>query len=312
MIDPVEYEEKPSGKEIGIIKNRISTLKPEVYSLESFKQLSTTGHTIIPSGIKSQKDWCNNENTVQAFLVDIDNTKKIGKEIINFTIEDKQHVTIEDILNYCNKINLLPTFIYYTFSHTEQQHKFRLVFITEPVNKKEEVIGINNFLIETFKNYNVDSSTKDLARIFFGGKALAYESENYYKLATVESTGNDEQDISQEISEMFENEELQQFSDCLKGTRYCINNGMLCSIGSKGTLSPIGNFIMKLTEKQIYFDGTNSQIKYKAECLLLDNLDFKLPALTLTPENINNFNFVIGSSWDQYAIVSAGANSRKT
>ena len=74
-IDPMGYDEKPSGKEIGGIKSRLQkNASPSLVTLEELVQKIATGHSISPgimSGMSS-KDWTEQ----QLFLVEIDNEEE--------------------------------------------------------------------------------------------------------------------------------------------------------------------------------------------------------------------------------------------
>jgi hypothetical protein len=163
MFDSVSFKTKPSNIDIPNIKNRIDKdLKFCNYNIEKVKDLLVTGHTIIPSGIKAnaKENW----QQQQVFLIDIDN--KIDKKDIY--VEDENHVTVEKILVFCKEKNIIPTFIYTTFSHTEHQHKFRLVYVFEKTIKKIDVAEqIPIKLLELLKKFNPDTAPKNLSSMFF-------------------------------------------------------------------------------------------------------------------------------------------------
>lgn len=166
--DTVPFNKKPNGDEVGQIKNRIDTIKGCEHTLEQLKEKLVNGYTCIPAGIKSKNDWVDGESLLQIFMVDIDNKVTIDGEEHKYTINDEKHVTVDKILKYCEEENLKPNFIYYTFSHSEEQHRFRLVFILyTPTRKKEEIEGVYTSLKEKFKDYNIDNSATDIARIFY-------------------------------------------------------------------------------------------------------------------------------------------------
>lgn len=115
----------------------------------------------------------------QVFLFDFDN-KKDG---INLTCNDKEYVTEEQILNYCEQQKILPTFIYKTFSNTEITHKFRLVYVfEESILKLSYAQEIIMTLLEKLKSFNPDLSKKNVSDMFFGGNQIYYSSENFYRI----------------------------------------------------------------------------------------------------------------------------------
>lgn len=169
--DTQSFTNKPTGNEIGQIKNRINTIDMTEYTLEQLQEKLVNGYTCIPAGIKSKNDWVDGEGILQIFMVDIDNKSTVNGEIHSYTVNSEKHVTVDKTLKYCEEINLKPNFIYHTFSHSEEQHRFRLVFVLyTPTRYKEEVEGIYSFLKEKFKDFNIDNSATDIARIFYRWK----------------------------------------------------------------------------------------------------------------------------------------------
>ena len=175
--DEIGYNYKPK-EFVAEIKNRIQENNFIIYnSVEQIKNEILQGKTCIPSAIRGnpKEKW----RMQQLFFVDFDN--KIDGE--NITIENPSHVSAEKIINYCRNIELLPTIIYNTFSHTEEQHKFRLVYIfEEPITNIEIAQKIQNYLLEKLKIFNPDTSKRNLSDMFFGGISIKYSGTNYYKI----------------------------------------------------------------------------------------------------------------------------------
>lgn len=177
--DQEEFRNKPKDNYIlGGIKNRIVNNNFKVYAnVEQIQNEILRGKTCIPSAIKGnpKENW----RQQQIFLIDFDN--KIGDE--NFTIDNPNHVLEDEILDYCKEKNILPTFIYNTFSHTEIQHKFRLVYVFEtPITNIEIAKQVLIKLLDDLNEFNPDTSKKNLADMFLGGINIYYSSDNYYKL----------------------------------------------------------------------------------------------------------------------------------
>lgn len=80
MFDTEKFSKKPTGEEIGKIKNRIDSLDMYPYQYEFVKNSFEEGKTCIPAGIKSEKYWQDNVCMQQIFLVDIDNTETVEGE----------------------------------------------------------------------------------------------------------------------------------------------------------------------------------------------------------------------------------------
>lgn len=98
-----------------------------------------------------------------------DNTRKkanmIYQEVIALDFDEGS--TLEEIQKD-DFIKSNASFIYTTFSHTEEKNKFRVVFILESkLTNNEQVTALYNKLFEMFPT--ADISCKDSSRFFFGG-----------------------------------------------------------------------------------------------------------------------------------------------
>lgn len=157
MIDNKQYNNKPSGAEIGLITNRLVNSKTEI-EIKDLAEKLTRGQTFKPSFLigKSEADW----QGQQLFALDFD-----------------ENTTIEAESNRCRALNILPVIIYTSFSNTEEHNKFRLVFCTNEVitdyntAKKLQLTLMSIFI-------NCDEKCKNLSRLYFGGRKLIYLNEN--------------------------------------------------------------------------------------------------------------------------------------
>lgn len=165
MFDTVSFPSKPTSSSIGGIKNRIENSNMSTYSLEEIQNKIIQGYTSIPSGIKGDvnKNWKNQ----QIFMIDIDNVIKVDNKQEKINFSDSRHVTLEKVIKHCTETNLLPTFIYYTFSHTEEQHKMRLVYVFEaPITNIEIAKKIYSILLNKLKILNIDELPTNLESMF--------------------------------------------------------------------------------------------------------------------------------------------------
>ena len=154
MLDKVNYKEKPKGMEIAKITKRLAVSKTEIEIEDLAKSLSTgcTFKASLMGGTK-EADWIQS----QLFSLDFDDGTTIKKE-----------------LSKCREINILPVFMYTSFSHTSEHHKFRMVFCAnEVINDYNIAKQLQLTLMSIFNN--CDEKCKNLSRIFFGGKSLVYE-----------------------------------------------------------------------------------------------------------------------------------------
>lgn len=175
--DNVLYKVKPKN-EVALIKNRIVDNNFETYKdIKEIAKEIIKGRTCIPSAIKGNADkkW----RRQQVFLLDFDNKY----EGIDLNESSEKYVTEKQILEYCKSINLLPTIIYNTFSHTEKQHKFRLVFIfEEEITDIEIAKKVQIILLDKFKKFNPDTSKKNLSDMYFGGIKICYLANNFCRV----------------------------------------------------------------------------------------------------------------------------------
>ena len=154
MLDLKEYQNKPLGKEIGAITNRLVNASIEIEVDELANKL-IKGCTFKPSNLtgKKETDWISE----QLFALDFD-----------------EDTTIEIELNRCKELNILPVFGYTSFSHNEEHHKFRLVFCTNEVITDYTIAKKLQLTLMNIFN-NCDEKCKNLSRLYFGGRQLIYE-----------------------------------------------------------------------------------------------------------------------------------------
>lgn len=144
-----QYERKPEGSEIGAVQKG---LKPTEIEIEDLATAMSRGATFKP-----------------AFLNGTKSSDFISQQL--FALDFDEGTTIQNELNRCRELNIMPVFGYTTFSHKEEQHKFRLVFCADRVISD---IGLRNSVQLTLMSLfqNVDVKCKDISRLFFGGKQL--------------------------------------------------------------------------------------------------------------------------------------------
>lgn len=150
-----KFANKPQGYEIAEVQNNL--IKTDI-SIENLANGLSHGATFKPALLNGRKssDWTQQ----QLFALDFDHD-----------------TTIEEQLNKCKELEIHPCFGYTSFSHTEQEHHFRLVFCTDKIITDIETRNkLQNTLISLFDKS--DNVTKDCTRIFFGGKSLICDSYN--------------------------------------------------------------------------------------------------------------------------------------
>lgn len=305
MFDTTAFKSKPNSGQIGGIKKRIENLQVLPYSLETLKNKIAEGFTSIPAGIKTNGEW-KEKGSIQIFMLDVDNAIKVDNKKENILSSDARHVTVEKIVEYTKNINLEPTFIYNTLSHSDKQHKLRLVYVLEHEVKDSEIVeGIYKYLLEIFKDFNLDEATTDLSRMFLGGKKIAYSSDKFYR-PIIEK----EETKSVEVTEVMESGdfEFEKYIKALEGTSYVIGDDTLWKIG-KMSNSPISNFLAIIDEQVNYNNGRDISTDYKIHGIIINNYK-RLPQIRVDKSSLEAFNFVLNPKWKLDAIISAGPSNK--
>ena len=187
VIDEQKFLTKPEGKIIGTIVKRMTLDQVKEYSIEELKQSILDGRTNRPSNCGGKEDsWLSQ----QVFMIDIDNEANLTDDIIlgdyvklvenkktkvRFLVGSEQHKSYDDIIKHCENIGLIPNFVYTSFNHKSEQHKFRLVFILDKeitdfnIAKKIQLYLMNSI-------GEVDEQCKNLNRPYFAGKEIVFDS----------------------------------------------------------------------------------------------------------------------------------------
>jgi len=189
VIDEQKFSIKPQGGIIGTIVGRMTLDQVKEYSIEELKQSILDGRTNRPSNCgKGEESWLSQ----QIFMIDIDNEGNLTNDIIlgdyiklsenkktkvRFLVGSEQHKSYNNIIKHCENIGLVPNFIYTSFNHKEEQHKFKLVFI---LDKEIDNINIAKKIQLYFMNTigNIDEQCKNLNRPYFAGKEIVFDSGN--------------------------------------------------------------------------------------------------------------------------------------
>ncbi len=146
-----QYNTKPKGAEYAIIQNNINEIEISIDNLVSNILRGISFKCAVVNGLKDS-DFVQQ----QLFCIDIDNDNS------DYPIQN-----ISDI-ELISKFNNLPiAFAYYTFSHTQTKHKFRVAFLSNKVViSKEEVELINKYFISLFNQS--DTVTYNASRLYLG------------------------------------------------------------------------------------------------------------------------------------------------
>ena len=155
-VDTKSYKEKElAKKEFEKIKVRVqrNTNSVEV-TLHELIDAIEKGKAVSPAVMKGTKAEDFIEQ--QVFMVDIDNKRK-----------EIPKLTVEEAITICEKYCLPLSFYYFSFSHTAEIPKYRLVFVmNEVITDTVLRATIMQRLIELFEQ--ADTSCKNADRIFLG------------------------------------------------------------------------------------------------------------------------------------------------
>jgi hypothetical protein len=155
MLDKETFKQKPNGYQTGGIQKRLSQTEIDIEELSKLLSNGATFKPALLNGTKSS-DWVSQ----QIFALDFDGG-----------------TTIQDELNRCEQLEVRSIFGYTSFSYTEENHKFRLVFCSSEVITDINIRNnIQNMLIYLFPNS--DKVTFDPTRLFYGGRNLITTNYN--------------------------------------------------------------------------------------------------------------------------------------
>ena len=183
-VDATPHTEKPTGGEIGAIRNRLKDFgSVRSCTLEEIKTILCSGGTVQPcEGVYLLNPARTNQHgepvqeframTQQLVFVDIDNEKN-GVPVEN-------PLTMERALGMSAERGVMPFMVYPSFSNMSKGYeKFRLCFaLDEAVDigwrGAVTIDAIKRFMIEPFSAYNDSAADKDLNRLYFGTNAEPY------------------------------------------------------------------------------------------------------------------------------------------
>lgn len=144
-----QFENKPKGYENAEVQKKLKQTEIEIEELAKGLSNGATFKPALLNGTKSS-DWISQ----QIFALDFDHD-----------------TTIDEQINRCKYLNILPVFGYTSFSHSDKEHHFRLVFCSDTIIENIETRNrLQKTLIRIFDKS--DKVTFDCTRLFYGGKHL--------------------------------------------------------------------------------------------------------------------------------------------
>lgn len=95
------------------------------------------------------------------------------KEAYILSLDFDDGMRIDEFLSISKDLGLEPTFIYQTFSHTEENHRFRVIWkLNEVITMPQLKNALQLMLMEVFPE--CDNACKDLSRLWIGGKKVSF------------------------------------------------------------------------------------------------------------------------------------------
>ena len=95
------------------------------------------------------------------------------KEAYILSLDFDDGMRIDEFLSISKDLGLEPTFIYETFSHTEENHRFRVIWkLNEVITIPQLKNALQLMLMEVFPE--CDNACKDLSRLWVGGKKVSF------------------------------------------------------------------------------------------------------------------------------------------
>lgn len=157
-IDSISYKDKKFSKnqeEMKKLKYRLQGTSPPVeVTLKELIEAIQEGKAVSPAVMKGTK--ADDFLEQQVFMIDIDNTNT-----------ENPILQVADAISICEKKDLHVAFYYYSFSHTKELPKYRLVFaMDEVVTDRSLRNTIMRRLIDLFEQ--TDTSCTNADRVFFG------------------------------------------------------------------------------------------------------------------------------------------------
>ncbi len=154
-LDYEGFNEKPHKGEVIKISGRIAG-QVTYLSIDDLMRNVTipNARTFTPAVFNDDKRTSQSWKSQQVFALDIDSGLRI-----------------EEAIKLGTKLRVEPTFIYTTFSHTNENHKFRMVFI---LNEEIQDIRVRNVIQIALTTLfpSSDKNANDAARLLFGGQKI--------------------------------------------------------------------------------------------------------------------------------------------
>lgn len=152
------YTQKPNRKEMGKISKNVTENIYEMELLTFAEEVGENGHAFTTAIFNGDR-----------------NTENFSRREI-FAMDFDKGLTVGAFMEKAKKYNVLPVFLYATYNYTEEDNRFRAVFISDCIAENAHAAKVmNGLLLELFPE--ADTCSKDISHFFLGGKKLLYFNE---------------------------------------------------------------------------------------------------------------------------------------
>ncbi|MHA6252752.1 hypothetical protein [Oceanobacillus sp. CAU 1775] len=151
------FNEKPNKKDVMSISERIAG-QTSYLSIDELMKVVTipNARTFTPAVFSNEKRA---------------NQSWIGQQV--FALDMDSGLRIDEAIKLSTELRLKPTFIYSTFSHTDEYHKFRMVFILDEEIQDLRVRNVIQTALTTLFPFS-DKNANDAARLLYGGQKIEF------------------------------------------------------------------------------------------------------------------------------------------
>lgn len=158
-IDKKSYSQKPKNNyEFNEIRKRTRENWKSVNLTEAAVLIGNEGHALLPGHLVGGNSASN----------------CVGMQIFGLDFDDG--ITFEEIQERCKRYQLPIAFAYHTFSSSEKQERFRVVFVHETLIEDMFIVKIAMQMFHKLFPES-DKNCTDLSRLYLGGKELIYCDE---------------------------------------------------------------------------------------------------------------------------------------
>lgn len=164
LIDSQAFKTKPTPQQVPSINQRIASQSIEVTQEEFANLVGENGQTTVLATMDGKRAK-NNMIQQQVVALDFDNTKVVNGKKVKTTGDE--YTSVAEI--YQDKwVQDNASFIYSTFNHSNDWHRFRLVFfLDKQMTNNTQVEKMYEWLMDKFPT--ADKANKDSSRLFYGG-----------------------------------------------------------------------------------------------------------------------------------------------